>query len=279
MAYKTILAYLPAADRVDDIMHIVIPMAERERAHVVGLHIMSEVPHYGAIDLPMRADLYAKQREVRSGEAATVKKSFEEACRATTVPTEWRCEDVLYPAFDAELAKQARLADLVVVSQKEHDPLDAWADLPTQLILHSGRPVLIVPREGEFRGDGKNVIVAWNGSKEAARAAFDALPLLKSADNVKVMAINPPDKERNNMLSAGDDLSLTLSRHGVNAEAVMAFADDDSVPNEILSRAETDHTDLVVMGCYSHSRLREFILGGATRSIMNNMTVPVLMSH
>lgn len=279
MSYKTILVYLPAEDRVNDLMDVAIPMAKEQGAHIVGLHIMADVPFYGAVEMPMHTDLMSKQHEVRKGEARAVEKAFYEACRATTVQAEWRCEDVVYPDFERELAKQASLADLVVVSQKDNDPLDAWSDLPTQLIMHSGRPVLIIPRVGKFNGIGRNVVVAWNGSREAARAVFDALPVLKGADNVKIMVINPTEEEGKNTKSAGDDLALTLSRHGVDAEASAIVAEDISVPNEILSRAADDDADLVVMGCYGHSRLRELIMGGATREIMQSMTVPVLMSH
>ncbi|MGI9406712.1 MAG: universal stress protein [Hyphomicrobiaceae bacterium] len=279
MAYKTILAYLPAPDRVPDLMNVVIPMAEKQGAHVIGLHIMAEVPVYGLVEMPMHTDLAAKQHAMRKSDAEQVRTAFEKACKTTDVATEWRCEDVIYPDFERVLSRQARLADLVVVSQKDNDPLDAWADLPTQLIMHSGRPVLMVPREGKFNGIGQKVIVAWNGSREAARAAFDALPLLKEADNVKIMVIDPTEDERKNTLSVGDDLALSLARHGVKAEATMDFAPDVTVPDELMSRASDYGSDLIVMGCYSHSRLREFIMGGATREIMNSMTVPVLMSH
>ena len=279
MTYKTILAYLPTKDRVDDLMDVAMPMAEKQEAHIVGLHVMVEIPHYGAIDVPMHRELYAKQHAIRKTQAEEIEKAFREACKATTAPSEWRCENIIYLDFEHELAKQARLADLVIVSQKDNDPLDAWSDLPTQLIMHSGRPVLIIPSTAKFSGIGKQVIVAWNGTREAARAAFDALPLLKTAENVKILVINPPESEQKNTLSVGDDLALTLSRHGVKAEATMNFTSDISVPEEILSRAADDGADLVVMGCYSHSRLREFILGGATREIMKTMTVPVLMSH
>ncbi|MGI9405898.1 MAG: hypothetical protein ACR2O4_05965, partial [Hyphomicrobiaceae bacterium] len=250
MAYKTILAYLPAPDRVPDLMNVVIPMAEKQGAHIIGLHIMAEVPVYGLVDAPIYADMSAKQHAMRRSDANDVKAAFEKACKATDAPTEWRCEDVSYPDFERVLAKEARLADLVVVSQKDNDPLDAWADLPTQLIMHTGRPVLMIPRDGKFNGIGKNVIVAWNGTREAARATFDALPLLKEADNVKVMVINPDEEARRNTLSAGDDLALTLARHGVKAEATMDFASDITVPNELLSRAADEGSDLIVMGCY-----------------------------
>lgn len=279
MSYKTILAYVPSPGHVKDLMNVVVPLAESHEAHIVGLHVTTDIPVYGISGGEIPSVVFSEQRALLRKDADVVRAAFETAASATSVPTEWRCKDIIYPSFERELVDQARLADLVVVSQKDNDPLDAWSDLSTRLIMETGRPVLIVPRNGTFKSVGENVLLAWNGTRESMRAAMDALPLLQRAKTVNLVVINPTDEERKKAIAPGDELALLLARHGVNAEVHVDIAPDTDVPNELLSKAAEFGSDIIVMGCYSHSRLREFVFGGATREIMKSMTVPILMSH
>jgi len=145
------------------------------------------------------------------------------------------------------------------------------------LALGVGRPVLIVPRYGTFETVGERVLVAWNGSREATRAVHDALPLLKLASSVTVLSIDPEHDTGDRI--PGADIALHLARHGVAAEGMSTVGLDISVGDLLLSRAADLGADLIVMGAYGHSRVRELVLGGATRHILQHMTVPVLMSH
>ena len=144
--------------------------------------------------------------------------------------------------------------------------------------MAAGRPVLMVPNEGLHSGIGSRVVVAWNGRREATRAAFDALPLLQQAKEVKVLWIDPASGDEDGGTFAATDLCAALARHGITCEAVAA-ASDGNVGATLLSRAVEQRADLLVMGCYGHSRLTEFVFGGATRHILRHMTIPVLMSH
>jgi nucleotide-binding universal stress UspA family protein len=145
--------------------------------------------------------------------------------------------------------------------------------------MTSGRPLLVVPFAGSYEAVGHNVLVGWNGSGEAARAINDALPLLKQAKKVTVLAINP----RHGIGGDGDvpaaDIALHLARHGVTAEAAHTIASDISEGDALLSYAADLGVDLLVCGMYGHSPLRERAFGGVTRSLLTEMTVPVLMSH
>jgi nucleotide-binding universal stress UspA family protein len=188
---------------------------------------------------------------------------------------EWRSavEDLV----DA-MTLHARYADLVVIGQTDasensHVP----ADFPERLVLAGGRPVLILPAVGSFATIGKRILVAWNPSREATRAVTDAIPLLQRADNVHVMAVNPKAGEHGSV--PGADIGLYLARHGVRVEIKADHGAEIDVGNELLSRAADLDADLIVMGGYGHSRLKEWVLGGATRTILESMTAPVLMSH
>jgi nucleotide-binding universal stress UspA family protein len=146
-----------------------------------------------------------------------------------------------------------------------------------QVVLSSGRPVLVVPYIGWTKTLGERITIAWDGGRESARAVADALPLLKKAKAVTVLVINP--EKGNHGEEPGADIALHLARHGVNAEVRRARFDDVDTGNAILSQVADLSSDLLVMGAYGHSRLRELVIGGVTRTIFEEMTVPVLMSH
>jgi nucleotide-binding universal stress UspA family protein len=139
-----------------------------------------------------------------------------------------------------------------------------------------GRPVLVVPRYGTFPTIGERVLVAWNGAREAVRAVNDALPLLQRAQLVTVLSIDPSDADHR-IPSA--DITLHLARHGVTAVAAQTRGTDLLVADILLSYAADLGADLIVSGAYGHTRLRELVLGGMTRHLLQTMTVPVLMSH
>jgi nucleotide-binding universal stress UspA family protein len=174
---------------------------------------------------------------------------------------------------------QARYADLVVLGQAaaaEDNEGSLLPDLPDYVLLNCGRPVLLVPRTGRFPTIGKRVMVAWNGSVEAAKAVTAALPLLRGAEQVTLTVLgNSADTLGE---SPGADIALYLARHGVNVE-VLRRPEAADPGKAILSLAADFNVDLLVMGAYGHSRFREMMLGGATRTILATATLPVLMAH
>lgn len=169
----------------------------------------------------------------------------------------------------------ARNYDLSVVAQSEPDSDPGEALIIQAALFDSGRPVLVVPYVQSAPMALDRVMVCWDGSKSAARAIGDALPLLQRAEHIDVITVD--DRDRRNELR-GADIAAHLARHGLNVELKPVVAPDSDVADVILSAA-ADETDLVVMGGFGHSRFREFVLGGVTRDILGSMTVPVLMSH
>ena len=146
-----------------------------------------------------------------------------------------------------------------------------------RLILTAGRPVLILPEAGDLPCIGKRIIVAWNASREAAQAVKNAIPFLKLADEVFVVTVHPKADEHDNIST--EQIVQYLFRHGVRVEVKVDRGVEIDVGNELLSRASDLSADLLVMGCYGHSRVREWVLGGTTHTILESMTIPVLMSH
>ena len=205
---------------------------------------------------------------------------FAEAARRDQIAFETRIDRVLYTEIADAVATSARYVDLAILGQ--HDPDDALSNpryLPEEVVLGGGRPVLILPYIGPARTFGERVIVAWDASREAARAVNDALPLLRQARQVGVVSVNPRPWPFGHGEEPGADIGLHLARHGVKVEVQRIEAKDVDPANAILSHVADQSADLLVMGAYGHSRLREFVLGGVTRTILAEMTVPVLMSH
>jgi nucleotide-binding universal stress UspA family protein len=177
---------------------------------------------------------------------------------------------------DAVIAR-ARYADLAVVPQPGPEESDAATDYdsPAEIVMGLGRPVVMVPYAGRFLDAGKRILAAWSGTRESARAFADALPFLTSAAEVTVLTVNP----RGDAAALEADVKGWLTRHGVKGKTRIAHTKDLEVGEMLLSAAADTTADLIVMGAYGRSRLRELILGGATHSIFRHMTAPVLMAH
>ncbi|MGE4280116.1 MAG: universal stress protein [Magnetospirillum sp.] len=168
-----------------------------------------------------------------------------------------------------------RHADMAVVGQ----PLDNGADHVTDFIMNGGRPVLVVPQYGRFDHAGGTILVAWNGSREATRAVYDALPLLACAERVVILTLDGHPSDQSVGENPGADIALVLARKGVRVELVHSTAGELDVGNALLSRCVEIGADLLVMGAFSRHPLRERALGGATHHILKHMTLPVLFSH
>ena len=280
MAYKTILTNLPTPDRVKPVLDVAVPLARKHRAHLVGLHVVP-VPHiYASAAAAMSASILDALETYYREQSEQVQEAFETRVQNEDIVTEWRSvSDYNLPVANVVISHGAA-ADLIIASQIPPDgDWEARSDLPIRLILESGRPVLIVPHAGGATEIGNFVTVAWNGSREAARAAFDALPLLQDAEQVKVLSLDPDPDVARASFTPSDAITLALVRQGVNAEAASGLSSGTSVGEALLTHVTQQGGDLLVMGCYGHARLHEFIFGGATRHILHNTTVPVLMSH
>jgi nucleotide-binding universal stress UspA family protein len=276
--YKTILVHLDGSPRSAERLQIGFDLAEAHDAHLVGLFALGapRIPSY-ALAESATAVLEIEERR-RSEAAQKAGKEFRaEAARRGGVKTEWRssAQDAL-----AALRLSARYADLVVVGQPQPDAADGLLpDFAADLVLSAGRPVLLVPYAGRFSAVGRRVMAAWDASREAARAVTDALPLLMGAHWVEIVAFDPQRGGSDHGQVPGADIGLYLARHGVKVTVSRQDVMDIEVGLQMLSRAADVEADLIVMGAYSHSGIRELVLGGATRTLLESMTVPVLMSH
>jgi len=278
MSYRTILVHCDASRTVGSRLAAAASVAQRFEARLVGLHprepfqVVSFVD--GGMALGPLMDAYKAGCEAAEKTAVS---AYDGATKGRNFPSEWRVTE----GFSEDvLAVSARYADLVVVGQADpDDAAGARNDLPETMAFASGRPVLVVPRIGVPATLGKVVMLCWNASRECARAASNALPFLQAAEEVIVLIVDPEVSAGGHGQEPGADVATWLARHGVRVAVQRDVAADAEVGEIILSRAADHGVDLIVTGIYGHSRLREMVLGGVSRTLLSSMTVPVLMSH
>jgi nucleotide-binding universal stress UspA family protein len=180
----------------------------------------------------------------------------------------------------AALALQARYADLVVIGQADRDvqTFTTQSDLPEYVTLNCTRPILVIPHAQSFNNIGHNIFIAWDGSPEATRAVTASIPFLQLAKTVLITLFNVQTDGDVHGQEPGADIAQYLARHGVHV-SVEQFHRVDKIGEALLSLAAERDIDLIVMGCFGHSRFREVLMGGVTLTMLKTMTVPLLLSH
>lgn len=217
--------------------------------------------------------------EAQRREAAAAGAAFRQALTQDKLQGEW----IFREADETGSAiAEAALYDVIIVGQPNPDASlsGAIGFRPEEIVLSCGRPVIVVPYAGTFSDIGRRVLVAWNGSREAARALYDAMFLMTKAEAVTVIEIDPPAPGIAAPAASAAQVAAALVRRGIVAKPETETTSGEiSVEDLLLSRANDLDADLLVMGAYGHSRMREFVLSGVSRSIFRHMTLPVLMSH
>jgi len=284
MPYPTLLLPLEDDPGAEARLEQAMQLAQRFESHLVGLSCHRPAPYAlpgaSAVTIGMLGSDPLTTELTRAAELAGIREARFRACCANAAlrAHELVCED-LEP--EAAIERHAASADLVILGQA--DPDDAGyarrRALVDDVLQRNPRPTLVLPYANAARTLGQAVVIAWDGSHGAARAAADALPLLRTAQAVHLVRYTTPDPEA----EASADASVAraaawLARHGVKARAQTNVA---TIPagDALLSTVADLGADLIVMGAWGHSRLAERVLGGVTRTIADAMTVPVLASH
>jgi hypothetical protein len=211
-------------------------------------------------------------------EAGRIEAAFAKATREQPFTAEWRLVTAQGKGVAETVMEHGRSADLIMASQRDPSwDFHTLLDEPERLAVESGRPVLLIPYAGQFSSFGKRVTIAWNGRREAARADSTPCRCWNGSTVRTCGSIRKTGADTGNIPTA--EIAAALARHGVKCETATTAAADIDVGDVLLSSLADDGCDLLVMGAYGRSRLREFVFGGATRHILRSMTVPVLMSH
>ena len=179
------------------------------------------------------------------------------------------------------LAEQARFVDLLILGQHDtENPRGISAFLlPQRVVLDAGTPILVVPLRGAFEALPRHALVAWDGSPEATRALRDAMPLLRAAERVSLLAVDPDRQGHVHPHANSVEVAARLGRHGITTEPIEVASGTQDVTDVLLAHAAQVGADLLVMGAYGHSPIKEFILGGTTQDLLARATIPILISH
>lgn len=256
-----------------------ISLAGDHDAHLTGLVFALEPTIPPMIMGEVPGSLLDAQRERTIEAAKAAAAAFTKAADQAGIKSEARIVNCTEASAGPTLAVHGRTTDLVVLGQQEPDDTLAIREILIEAAMFdSGRAVLIVPYIGPAEAKLDHVVVAWDGRRQASRAANEALPLLKKASRVSVVIVGT-DAPSAQGGEPGADLALHLARHDLKVEVKRIGDAGIDVGNAILSHAADSETDLLVMGGYGHSRFREFVFGGTTNSILKSMTIPVLMAH
>jgi nucleotide-binding universal stress UspA family protein len=279
MPVKTILVYLPSERSAAPTLESVLKIAGPGKAHVIGLHLIPDLPVYAEFPAEVSAEVIDRLQKAGKDAAAATKEVFEEMLRSNPATYEWREFTASYGLGIDLIAKQGRIADLIVCAKPSEDIPDAWDRFTETAIMNCGRPVLMVPSARAPETIGRHAVIAWNDTREAARAVFDSLDLIRDAATVRAITFIDKETQRPAAESHGASLIAALSRHGIHASFDVSFASSVSAGDAILSRLLDEGCDLLIMGGYGHSRFREMIFGGVSRDILRDTWVPTLMSH
>jgi len=280
MTYKTILASLNEVGRLAEVIEAACTLGRKLDAHVSGLYVIPAVQVYPSVGFEAAPQVFEGNRTFFKDNAERVRNAFEAAMKKESLSFDFHLVDARTPVIADEVIAAGRTADIIVVSTTNPEEVTGVErDFVEQTVMAAGRPVIVLPYKGNAKIDLDEVVLGWDGGREAARAAFDALPLLKAAKKVRVVRADPQRDPSLRGSVPGADLAESLARHGIKAEA-QGFPTDGADEGQALLRCADDSgAGLVVMGAYGHSRLTEFIFGGATRFVLTRLNRPVLMSH
>lgn len=276
MPFHDILVHLDRTDHSQARLELAAKLALRQGAGLIGLRVENH-PHIPeAFRGGIRPAALEAQAKGIADDTVRIEAAFRAEAERHGLPAEWWLET---EGGVAAVCRRASYANLTVIGQAAHDHEEELpgAQLVQQLLLTTGRPVLVVPETPDIAVPGSNVAVAWNGTREATRALADSLPLLAAADSVTVFEVRHGDPDDG--FDGLTEVCRHLARNGIDARFKVIRTPDHNVGTLLHEAAVDSGCDLLVIGAYGHSRMFEVVLGSATKWLLEHATIPVLMSH
>ena len=276
MPFKDLLLHLDGSAADAERLKLARDLASAHDATLTGLFVGRHVADGLLLDAPPSGVLIETLERERETRRAAVASRFNELVGSESI----HCDLVMEDGDPVRwLGLHGRYADLIIAGQPgEEQDLLGTGGIPGAAALTSGRPVLMIPRAGTGNLAPDRIVVGWNGAQEAIRAIDDALPFLTRAGRVEVLTVGPDDNPETGASSA-ERMSRHLSRHGVAAEGNFLPQPESDTAEAFLAHAVRSGANMVVMGAYGRSRLREFVLGGMTRYMLTYSSLPLFLSH
>lgn len=281
MIIRNILVYVDGSSSSSVAIKGAIKIAKDFDAKLTGFYL---IPNFNiAAAMPDGAmvseAVVAGMREDADKKAAAAKKLFGEETKSLSLKTDWACIDASRPGPQSKPASMSFYSDLTVISQYDDEAAEADATLPQDLVVDSGRPVMLIPKTATTTDFGKHIMIAWKEGSEAARAMSDALPFLSRAETVSVVTVAKQDATED-AVAVLEKVKQLLLDHGIKAiKVALTPKDGESTSTAIFEHAEQSGADMLVAGAFSRARWKENLFGGVTKSIFESVPVPTLISH
>jgi nucleotide-binding universal stress UspA family protein len=273
---RSILVSLNDVKQMPTVLAATRYLAGRFSAQVKGLYVIPAAKVYPMMGYDAVPVAYDGNQQFFQKHLPKVKADFEAAMKADGIEFSFQQVDGSSSQIAMEVAAQARAHDIAMISASQSGDGSGFEDdFAERVVMLAGRPVLVLPRHADARFDFTEIMVGWDGGREAARATFDSIALLRTARRVRLVEIDVAPRG----VEPAAEIAESLAHHGVKTEITHVTSDGMNA-GETLLRAAKDHgAGLLVMGAYGQGRFTEFIFGGATRHVFRNLSVPVLMSH
>jgi nucleotide-binding universal stress UspA family protein len=276
MAIKDLAVAYNGSRNADAALDLAVQMCRKYDSMLTGIYVSRPLEFEGRVERWITADVMETLRRAQAETAGGIEASFRgrAAANGFAGPIEWLAQE---GQPNAALARQARYHDILLLGQFSQ-PEDAGRPVRAEdLVLRAGKPLVIVPNNYIVRPFTEYAVVAWDGSRPAARALSDAMQILETKARIDVVCVTASEGERGPR--AAPEIIRHLERHGVDARQITLKAAREGVGSTILRYCEENAPDVLVMGAYNHTKLREDLFGGVTRHVLQNLNVPVLMAH
>jgi nucleotide-binding universal stress UspA family protein len=278
MAYKTLLVSLNEIERLDAVLKMAAALAGQQQSHVIGLYVIPAPAVYPAVGPYVVPEVFDGLTRYFEDQLKGAKSKFDAVVQGAKLTGQWLEVKAMTPVISETVSEIGRIADLIIASEANRDGKNGVElDFVENLILGTGRPLLILPRSSQADLNTDCMVCAYDGSKEAARAVHDAVPLLQKSKDVRLFWVDP-DSDPSSP-PPGSDMAESLRRHGIKATAEALPSGGANPAEAVLAKGRELGAGIMVMGAYGHSRIREFVLGGATRHALANISIPLFMSH
>jgi nucleotide-binding universal stress UspA family protein len=274
---KDIIVNLSVTKNDSTVGNYAVSVAAALQAHLTGIAFIYDpiVPISGTGYIP--ADVIESQRADNETAADAAIKDFTTTTDRAGISAEPQSLTASLTGAGDQFARMARRFDLAIVGQAQQEMSTMEQIIGETTLFESGRPMIMVPYIQKAPFKTGNVMICWDGSRTAARAVADAIPILGKSSRIEIVSVTSERGKKDEI--EGVDIGQHLARHGLKVDVHRISKGNIDVADALLSHAADSAADLMVMGGYGHSRLREFVLGGVTRSIFQSMTLPVLLSH
>lgn len=279
MTVRTILICLTDEASADSLMHAATALARRHNAHLIGLHTVEALMVYPGIAMHIPDTVFESYGASQMEQSKAIKAIFERHTHAEDFVSEWRLLKSESETAAERIVESARCVDIVLMAAAKADgDGSAHLHLIETVIRDAGRPVIVVPPGFDADTLGQSILIGWNGTREATRAAHDALSVLQNGDTAHILRVNDSsfDADRD---ATSADLAAGFTRHGIETTLVHKVWDKPGVAAALNKEAFEKGADMIAVGAFGHSRAYDFVIGAATRDLLRKTEVPVMFSR